>query len=50
MCYYNGTIFCWWQYGEDESPKSFLLEISWGASYPAEKPSINMDTFYNKHM
>ncbi|KDR18056.1 RWD domain-containing protein 4A [Zootermopsis nevadensis] len=42
------TVFQY-KYGEDESPKSFLLEISWGASYPAEKPSINMDTFYNKH-
>lgn len=39
-----------YKYGEDESPKSFLLEISWGASYPAEKPFINMDTFYNKHI
>ncbi|XP_069703114.1 RWD domain-containing protein 4 [Periplaneta americana] len=39
-----------YKYGEDESPKSFLLEISWGTSYPAEKPAVNMDTFYNKHV
>lgn len=38
------------QYGEDDSMKSFLLEISWGETYPTEKPIINMNTFYNKHM
>lgn len=38
------------QYGEDNDTKSFLLEISWGARYPTEKPTINMNTFYNKHM
>jgi len=47
--YLSPTTFQY-KYGEDESPKSFLLEISWGASYPAEKPLINMDTFYNKHI
>ncbi|KAL0116619.1 hypothetical protein PUN28_009926 [Cardiocondyla obscurior] len=30
--------------------KSFLLEISWGPTYPTEKPTINMNTFYNKHI
>lgn len=39
-----------YKYGEDERPKSFLLEISWGSSYPSEKPSVSMDTFYNKHV
>lgn len=38
------------QYGEDNDAKSFLLEISWGPTYPTEKPTINMNTFYNKHM
>lgn len=39
-----------YKYGEDNAPKSFLLEISWTKDYPSEKPKINMDTFYNKHM
>ncbi|GAB1868958.1 RWD domain-containing protein 4A [Camponotus japonicus] len=39
-----------YKYGEDNDMKSFLLEISWGATYPTEKPTINMDTFYNKHI
>ncbi|KAG5333180.1 RWDD4 protein, partial [Acromyrmex charruanus] len=43
------TIFQY-KYGEDNDMKSFLLEISWGATYPTEKPTINMDTFYNKHI
>ncbi|KAM0728718.1 RWD domain-containing protein 4 [Formica fusca] len=39
-----------YKYGEDNDMKSFLLEISWGATYPTEKPTINMNTFYNKHI
>ncbi|XP_076287218.1 RWD domain-containing protein 4 [Lasioglossum baleicum] len=39
-----------YKFGEDNGMKSFLLEISWGPTYPSEKPSINMDTFYNKHI
>lgn len=39
-----------YKYGLDDDPKSFLLEISWGETYPSELPSINMDTFYNKHV
>ncbi|XP_020287601.1 RWD domain-containing protein 4 [Pseudomyrmex gracilis] len=39
-----------YKYGEDDGTKSFLLEISWGARYPTEKPTINMNTFYNKHI
>lgn len=36
--------------GEDQSPKSFLLEMSWGENYPSEPPAINLDAFYNKHI
>ncbi|XP_032676424.1 RWD domain-containing protein 4 [Odontomachus brunneus] len=43
------TIFQY-KYGEDNDSKSFLLEISWGATYPSEKPTINMNIFYNKHI
>lgn len=39
-----------YKYGEDNDIKSFLLEISWGATYPSERPNINMNTFYNKHI
>ncbi|XP_029168312.1 RWD domain-containing protein 4 [Nylanderia fulva] len=39
-----------YKYGEDNDMKSFLLEISWGTTYPTQKPTINMDTFYNKHI
>ncbi|XP_011700267.1 PREDICTED: RWD domain-containing protein 4 [Wasmannia auropunctata] len=39
-----------YKYGEDNNMKSFLLEISWGPTYPTEKPTINMNTFYNKHI
>ncbi|XP_039277744.1 RWD domain-containing protein 4 [Nilaparvata lugens] len=39
-----------YKFGEDGDPKSFLLEISWGQKYPDEKPDVNMDAFYNKHI
>ncbi|XP_071856489.1 RWD domain-containing protein 4 [Bombus fervidus] len=39
-----------YKYGEDNDMKSFLLEISWGMTYPSERPTINMNTFYNKHI
>ncbi|XP_073972386.1 RWD domain-containing protein 4 isoform X2 [Rhodnius prolixus] len=39
-----------YKYGTDGDPKSFLLEISWGENYPNDKPKVNMDTFYNKHI
>lgn len=39
-----------YKYGVDGDPKSFLLEISWGENYPNDKPKVNMDTFYNKHI
>ncbi|XP_043677052.1 RWD domain-containing protein 4 [Vespula pensylvanica] len=39
-----------YKYGEDNDIKSFLLEISWSATYPSERPNINMNTFYNKHI
>ncbi|XP_031849736.1 RWD domain-containing protein 4 [Nomia melanderi] len=39
-----------YKFGEDNDAKSFLLEITWGPTYPSEKPTINMNTFYNKHI
>ncbi|XP_076756141.1 RWD domain-containing protein 4 [Xylocopa sonorina] len=39
-----------YKFGEENDMKSFLLEISWGKTYPSERPVINMDTFYNKHI
>ncbi|KAL3269199.1 hypothetical protein HHI36_008281 [Cryptolaemus montrouzieri] len=39
-----------YKYGENESVKSFLLEIQWTANYPEELPNINLNAFYNKHI
>ena len=38
------------QYGEDGSPHSFLLEISWPEDYPECLPTLSLDAFYNKHL
>ncbi|KAF5283503.1 hypothetical protein FQR65_LT02656 [Abscondita terminalis] len=43
------TVFQY-KYGESENVKSMLLEIQWDEKYPNERPTINMDTFYNKHI
>ncbi|KAK7790076.1 hypothetical protein R5R35_012998 [Gryllus longicercus] len=45
----SSTVFQY-KYGQDDEPRSFLLEVSWGKTYPTEKPTINMDTFYNRHI
>ncbi|XP_060563380.1 RWD domain-containing protein 4-like [Ruditapes philippinarum] len=39
-----------YKYGEHNSYKSLVVEITWGESYPESPPTINMDTFYNKHV
>ncbi|KAK6637721.1 hypothetical protein RUM44_008143 [Polyplax serrata] len=39
-----------YKYGEENDPKSFLLEISWTEDYPENKPVVNMNTFYNDHI
>ena len=39
-----------YKFGEDGASRSFLLEISWGPTYPSEKPVINMETFYNRNL
>lgn len=36
--------------GDDDGPKSFLLEISWTKQYPNISPKINLDAFYNKKL
>ncbi|KAI4462115.1 hypothetical protein MML48_5g00011826 [Holotrichia oblita] len=43
------TVFQY-KFGEHDNCKSFLLEIGWSDKYPEEKPKINMDAFYNKHI
>uniref|UniRef100_A0A0K8TQD7 Putative rwd domain protein n=1 Tax=Tabanus bromius TaxID=304241 RepID=A0A0K8TQD7_TABBR len=45
----NATTFQY-KYGEDDDNKSFLVEICWGQEYPSAVPTINMDTFYNRHL
>lgn len=27
-----------------------MVELQWGDNYPAEKPTVNMDTFYNRNV
>ncbi|XP_046333091.1 RWD domain-containing protein 4-like [Haliotis rufescens] len=39
-----------YKYGEDGDHQAFLVEISWGDSYPEEAPNVNLDLFYNKHI
>ncbi|OWF44307.1 RWD domain-containing protein 4-like [Mizuhopecten yessoensis] len=39
-----------YKYGEEGSYKTFNVEIVWDDNYPEESPTINLDTFYNKHI
>ncbi|XP_043282681.1 RWD domain-containing protein 4 [Venturia canescens] len=39
-----------YKYGKENDPKSFILDITWGPTYPTDKPAISMETFYNKHI
>ncbi|CAB3239296.1 unnamed protein product [Arctia plantaginis] len=39
-----------YQYKYIDGEKSFILEISWGPTYPTEKPNFNMDIFYNQNL
>ncbi|KAK5644316.1 hypothetical protein RI129_005616 [Pyrocoelia pectoralis] len=45
----SNTVFQY-KYGEPDSSQSLLLEIKWGENYPTEKPEVNMETFYNRHI
>ncbi|XP_050345476.1 RWD domain-containing protein 4 [Nymphalis io] len=39
-----------YQYKYIEGDKSFILEILWGPTYPTEKPSFNLEIFYNQSL
>ncbi|CAH2086020.1 unnamed protein product [Euphydryas editha] len=39
-----------YQYKYIDGDKSFVLEISWGATYPTEKPTFNLEIFYNQSL
>ncbi|XP_075969998.1 RWD domain-containing protein 4 [Anticarsia gemmatalis] len=39
-----------YQYKYTDEDKSFILEISWGPTYPTEKPNFNLDIFYNQSL
>ncbi|XP_063378390.1 RWD domain-containing protein 4 [Cydia fagiglandana] len=39
-----------YQYKYIDGEKSFILEISWGDTYPTEKPNFNLEIFYNQHL
>ncbi|TDG45526.1 hypothetical protein AWZ03_008032 [Drosophila navojoa] len=45
----NLTTFQY-KYGEEDSYKSFLVELQWGENYPDEAPTINLNTFYNRNL
>jgi len=36
--------------GDDNTNKSFVLEIVWGEDYPDSLPDINLNAFFNKHL
>ncbi|KAH9629237.1 hypothetical protein HF086_008319 [Spodoptera exigua] len=38
-----------YQYKYIEGEKSFILEIKWGPTYPTDKPSFNLNIFYNQN-
>ncbi|XP_028168004.1 RWD domain-containing protein 4 isoform X1 [Ostrinia furnacalis] len=39
-----------YQYKYVDGEKSFILEITWGPTYPTEKPNFNLEIFYNQHL
>ncbi|XP_041977201.1 RWD domain-containing protein 4 [Aricia agestis] len=39
-----------YQYKYVDGEKSFILEISWGPTYPEEKPKLNLEIFYNQSL
>ncbi|XP_060076000.1 RWD domain-containing protein 4-like [Ylistrum balloti] len=45
----NPTTFQY-KFGDEGSYKAFNVEIVWGDNYPEENPTVNLDTFYNKHI
>lgn len=38
------------QYGEEETIKTFMIEVSWQPQYPNELPKISLDLYYNRNM
>lgn len=45
----NSTTFQY-RYGETDTVKSFLMEISWPDGYPNDLPNVNLDLFYNRNL
>lgn len=39
-----------YKYGLEADNKAFILEIKWPKEYPTELPTVNLDTFFNKHL
>ncbi|EDV29309.1 uncharacterized protein TRIADDRAFT_51492 [Trichoplax adhaerens] len=37
-------------FGDEGSPKSFLVHIIWTENYPDALPEFNLDAFYNNHL
>ncbi|GAB0097183.1 RWD domain-containing protein [Sergentomyia squamirostris] len=45
----NDTTYQY-KFGEEDTNKTFLIEIVWTEEYPNEVPNINLDTFYNRNL
>jgi len=45
----SDTVYTY-KYGEGDTTKTFVVEISWPSNYPFEKPKFNLDLFYNMHL
>lgn len=39
-----------YRYGEENTSKNFVVELSWGENYPNEIPEINLELFGNNHI
>ncbi|ERL90593.1 RWD domain-containing protein 4 [Dendroctonus ponderosae] len=39
-----------YKYGASDPIKTLLVELKWGPNYPEERPQVNLDVFYNRHL
>lgn len=51
LIYYSkDLIMCIFHLQYIDGEKSFILEIKWGPTYPTDKPSFNLNIFYNQSL
>merc|ERR1712179_881780 len=39
-----------YKFGDDGTPRSFIVEFGFTDSYPEAAPNVNLDAFYNNHI